>query len=99
MASTPALIALCVLAAAALLLLRKHESLRRGGRLDVVETSRLGPNAAVAVVRAGRRYFLIASASSAVTNVAELDARDWADQPAQAVVPTDHAAAASARGV
>ena len=45
-------------------------------RLSVVESVPVAPHAALHIVQAGRRYFLVGSAAEAITRVAELSERD-----------------------
>ena len=77
MAAAGLVAALGALLAVALLSqrLQRHPG---GRRLRVVETSRLGSQGVLAVVRAGERCFLVAATASTVASVAELDAREWA---------------------
>ena len=80
MASAAALSVVFALLLLTLLLARRSRPGAGARGLDVVATVRLSPQASAAVVRAGERYFLLASTGSAVTSVAELDARDWAGE-------------------
>jgi flagellar biogenesis protein FliO len=45
--------------------------------LEVEASTPLGPGRFVAVVRAGRRRFVIGSTAQALTTLAELGAEDW----------------------
>lgn len=60
---------------------------RAGSRLSVLESAMLTPNAAVHVVKAGARYFLIGSGSSGVTRLAELHERSDSDAVRQRDAP------------
>ena len=58
---------------------------RRTRRLELLESAMLSPHAALHVVRAGARYFLIGSASGGVTRLAELTPRDEAGAQRSAI--------------
>ncbi|MBX6377790.1 MAG: flagellar biosynthetic protein FliO [Clostridia bacterium] len=47
------------------------------GRVELVARVPLGPRSAVAVVRAGRGYFLLGVTEERVTLLSRLDADDW----------------------
>lgn len=49
---------------------------RSGRRVSLMETTMLSQHAALHVVRAGSRHFLIGSAAGGVSRIAELDASD-----------------------
>jgi flagellar biosynthetic protein FliP len=77
--SLPAAILVVGLLAVAVVLLRRHERARGGGRLTVVETTQIGPTRTASVLRAGSRCFLVATSGSEISTIAELDAAEWAE--------------------
>lgn len=75
--SLPALIAVVGVLALAAFGLRRLERTQRRGRLQVIETTALGPQRTASVLRAGSRCFLVAATNSEVSTIAELDPAEW----------------------
>lgn len=73
----PALIAVVGVLTLAVVGLRRLERRQQRGRLQVIETTALGPQRTAAVLRAGSRCFLIAATNSEVSMIAELDPAEW----------------------
>ena len=59
--------------------LRQMRFFASAGRcVSIVETTILSPHAAISVLRAGRRYFLVAAGTAGIVKLAELAAADVA---------------------
>lgn len=79
--SIPALMAVVGVLALAAFALRRLEHKQRRGRLQVIESTALGPQRTAVVLRAGSRCFLIAATNSEVSKIAELDPAEWEPEP------------------
>ncbi len=77
----PALMAVVGVLALAALGLQRLERKQRRGRLQVIESTALGPQRTATVLRAGSRCFLIAATNNKVSKIAELDPTEWEPEP------------------